>query len=228
MSRVLVVAAHPDDEILGVGATIVKRVQNGDVCRALILGEGITARGESREEFDGSEQSPLRKDAIKSAKVIGYEKIDFIGLPDVRFDSMDLLDIVKIVQKSFFEFKPEIVYTHHYGDLNIDHRLTYEATLCAARPVNGWYPDELLCFETPSSTEWNFGRKKDSFYPNIFVNVEDTIKKKCDAMKCYKGEIREYPHPRSIEILEAIAKKWGSTVNFKYAEAFEQVYKIEK
>lgn len=228
MSRVLVVAAHPDDEILGVGATIAKRVKQGDICRAVILGEGITARGDKREEFDGTEQNSLKKDAIESARTIGYEKIDFVGLPDVRFDSIDLLDIVKIVQKFFFEFKPNIVYTHHYGDLNIDHRLTYEATLCASRPVTGWYPNELLCFETPSSTEWNFGRKQDAFYPNVFVDIEDTIEKKYEAIKCYKGEIREYPHPRSIEALEAIAKRCGTIVNLKYAEAFEQIYKIDK
>lgn len=226
MSRVLVVAAHPDDEILGVGGTIARRVREGDECYAMILGEGITARGERRKDFDGSEQQPLKKSAIASAQIIGYKDIQFHGLPDVRFDGLELLDIVKIVQKVFFEIKPEIVYTHHYGDLNIDHRLTYEAVLCACRPVKGWYPKELLCFETPSSTEWNFGRKEQAFFPNVFVNIEDTLNVKLEAMKCYEGEIRDYPHPRSLEALRAIAMRWGTTVNLKCAEAFEQIIKI--
>ncbi len=226
MSRVLVVAAHPDDEVLGVAGTIAKHVKKQDECYALILGEGITARGEKRALFDGKEQESLQKDAKTSANVIGYKDIVFEGLPDVRFDGLELLDIVKIVQRHFFRLKPDIVYTHHYGDLNIDHRLTYEAVLCACRPVTGWYPDELLCFETPSSTEWNFGRKEQSFFPNIFVDITDTLEKKLEAMKCYRSEIREYPHPRSIEALKAISMKWGSTVNVKYAEAFEQIYKI--
>lgn len=226
MSKVLVVAAHPDDEILGVGATIAKRVKQGDECHVIILGEGITARGNSRSEFDGSEQSPLQKDAIESAKIIGYKSIQFYGLPDVRFDSLQLLDIVKIVQKAFFEIKPDVVYTHHYADLNIDHRYTYEAVLCACRPVPGWYPKELLCFETPSSTEWNFGRKEQNFAPNVFVDIEETLNAKLEAMKCYKTEIRDFPHPRSIEVLNSIAIKWGATVGLKYAEAFEQVIKI--
>lgn len=226
MSKVLVVAAHPDDEILGVGATIAKRVKQGDECYAIILGEGITARGDKRETFDGSEQSPLQQDAIKSAKLIGYRDIKFYGLPDVRFDSLQLLDIVKIVQKAFFEIKPDVVYTHHYADLNIDHRYTYEAVLCACRPVPGWYPKELLCFETPSSTEWNFGRKEHIFAPNVFVDVESTLEIKLEAMKCYESEIRDFPHPRSLEVLKAIAMKWGSTAGLKYAEAFEQIIKI--
>lgn len=226
MSKVLVVAAHPDDEILGVGATIAKRVKQGDECYAVILGEGITARGEKRELYDGSEQSSLQKNARESANVIGYRDIRFFGLPDVRFDSLQLLDIVKIVQKVFFEIQPDVVYTHHYADLNIDHRYTYEAVLCACRPVSGWYPKELLCFETPSSTEWNFGRKESMFSPNVFVDVESTIDIKLDAMKCYESEIREFPHPRSLEVLKAIAVKWGATAGIKYAEAFEQVIKI--
>lgn len=226
MSRVLVVAAHPDDEILGVGGTIAKRVQRGDECHALILGEGITARGEKRELFDGTEQVGLQENARRSAGIVGYQSINFQGLPDVRFDGLELLDIVKIVQKVFFEIKPEVVYTHHYGDLNIDHRLTYEAVLCACRPVSGWYPNELLCFETPSSTEWNFGRKEQSFFPNVFVDITDTLEKKLNAMKCYDGEMRDYPHPRSLDALKAISMKWGSTVNINYAEAFEQIIKI--
>lgn len=227
MSRVLVVASHPDDEILGVGGTIAKRNLSGDECHALILGEGITARAEKRNVYDGKEQVPLQNDARESAKIIGFKSIEFKGLPDVRFDSLELLDIVKIIQRYFSEIKPDVVYTHHYGDLNIDHRITYDATLCACRPVSGgWYPKELLCFETPSSTEWNFGRKDMSFYPNVFVDVSQTIDTKLAAMACYKSEVRDFPHPRSLGALRAIAIKWGSTVNVPYAEAFEQIMKI--
>lgn len=227
-SRVLVVAAHPDDEVLGIGATIAKRVLSGDECHCVILGEGITARGETRDEYDGNEQIPLKRDAMESAQLIGFSSLNFENLPDVRFDSLNLLDIVHKVQQYFFDINPDVVYTHHYGDLNIDHRLTFEAVSCACRPVPGWYPSEFYCFETPSSTEWNFGRKEMAFYPNTYVDVEDTIEIKLKAMSCYKGEIRDYPHPRSLDILRALAMKRGSEVNCRFAEAFELITRIIK
>ncbi len=226
MNKILVVAAHPDDEVLGVGGTIAMHAKNGSECHALILGEGITARGERRELFDGREQVELQEEARKSARILGYESITFCGLPDVRFDGLELLDIVKMVQKAFAEFNPDQVYTHHYGDLNIDHRLTYEATLCACRPAQKGYPRELFCFETLSSTEWNFGRRNHAFFPNTFVDISQTMETKIDAMKCYVGEVRPYPHPRSLESIRALAMVRGSTINTEYAEAFEQVLRI--
>lgn len=222
MSRVLVIVAHPDDEILGVGATIVSHVKNGDECYALILGEGITSRYNKRELSDVSKMKELHKETFETNKVIGYEKIFLENFPDNRFDSVDLLDIVKVVEKYIEEIKPDIIYTHHSGDLNVDHRKTYEAVLTASRPIGDYCIKEIYCFETVSSTEWNF-EYINGFKPNYFVDVTFTLDKKLEAANFYKSEMKNFPHPRSIENLEIIAKKWGSVIGKKYAEAFEVV-----
>lgn len=227
MSNVLVIVAHPDDEILGVGATIAKHVGNGDECFALILGEGMTSRYANRELADSLRVEELHKDTFNAAKIIGYKNVYLENLPDNRFDSVDLLDIIKIVEKYVDKIKPDIIYTHHSGDLNIDHRKTYEAVLTATRPIDKDCVKEIYCFETVSSTEWNF-EYMNSFKPNYFVEITETLEIKLIAMKCYKSELNEFPHPRSLENLKASAKKWGSVVGREYAEAFEVVRVIRQ
>ncbi|MDD5136210.1 MAG: PIG-L family deacetylase, partial [Candidatus Omnitrophica bacterium] len=118
------------------------------------------------------------------------------------------------------DIRPDIVYTHHYGDLNIDHRIAYKAVLTACRPVNGGSAREIYSFETPSSTEWNY---PNVFNPNVFIDITRTFSKKIEAIKHYKVELRGSPHPRSIESIDAIAKKWGSVSGLGCAEAFEAI-----
>jgi LmbE family N-acetylglucosaminyl deacetylase len=220
MSKVLVIAAHPDDEILGVGGTIAKHVNNGDECFVIILGEGMTSRHDNRNQVDSLKVEELHSDTFDAAKIIGYKKVYLENLPDNRFDSVDLLNIIKVLEKYIEKIKPDVIYTHHYGDLNVDHRKTYEAVLTATRPIEEDCVKEIYCFETVSSTEWNFEYIK-PFKPNYFVDITKTLGIKLKAMECYKSELRDFPHPRSIENLEASAKKWGSVVGLKYAEAFE-------
>lgn len=226
MSNILVIVAHPDDEILGVGATIAKHVQNGDNCTGLILGEGMTSRYDKRDLADVSKIEELHKDIFQAAKVIGYEKVYLENLPDNRFDSVDLLDIIKIVEKYIEEIKPDVIYTHHIGDLNVDHRRTYEAVLTASRPIGENYVKEIYAFETVSSTEWNF-QLESSFRPNLFIDITDTLSIKLQAIKHYETEMRDFPHPRSLENLEAVAKKWGSVISRQYAEAFQVIRVIK-
>lgn len=227
MSVILVVAAHPDDEILGVGATIARRVAEGDEAFALILGEGQTSRWESREMAAREVVSALHKNSIESAKVIGFRDIHFENLPDNRFDRVALLDIVKLVEKYVERIRPDVIYTHHAYDLNIDHRITCEAVLTATRPIGDYSVSEIYEFETVSSTEWNFGNKEGAFYPNVFVDVSKFFEKKCEAMKKYKSELCEFPHPRSLKMLELIAKRWGGIVGKNYAEAFKLIRKVD-
>ncbi len=225
MNKILVIAAHPDDEILGVGGTVAWHVANGDIVQGMILGEGQTSRFNERKLVDKEILEKLHTDTLKSAKIIGYNKVEFADFPDNRFDQVDLLDIVKVVERKVNEYMPNVIYTHHSGDLNIDHQYTYQAVITATRPINNCSVKEIYTFETLSSTEWNFGREH-SFAPNVFIDIEKYIELKKEAMKCYGTELCEYPHPRSIEGIELLAKNRGLIIGRKYVEAFQCIRKI--
>ncbi len=217
------VAAHPDDEVLGCGATIAKHVAQGDTVQVLILGEGINAREGLMRSEKLRQQKHLYNSAIKANKALGVERLILKKLPDNKFDSIPLLEIVQLIEKNCAEFKPEIIYTHHCGDVNIDHRRTAEAVEVATRPIVGTSIEIAHSFEIPSSTEWNFA-KPDIFRPNVFVDVTDYLKKKMEALVCYRSELREFPHPRSLEYIAALAKVRGGQSGFSAAEAFSLLY----
>lgn len=220
MRNVLIVAAHPDDELLGVGGTV-RRLTNEGVCvRAVILAEGLTSRGDKRMDTSQSELEELKKDACAAAKEVGYTSIDFCGFPDNRMDGIDLLDVVKLVSGYVEKYHPDTIFTHHHGDLNIDHRITCKAVLTACRPVGEYCVKRIYAFETPSSTEWNY-LYQEPFTPNVYIDVTDTLEAKIRGMACYRTESTVYPHPRSPEALRALAQYRGSNVGFRMAEAFE-------
>lgn len=226
MKKILVVAAHPDDEILGPGGTISRYCAEGIASECVILGEGITSRDGIGKSGAHKALNDLKSDSIKASKVIGYENIQFVGLPDNRMDSVNLIEVIKVVASHIDRVKPDVIYTHHHGDLNIDHRIVFDAVITAARPIERTFVKEIYCFETPSSTEWNFGRSDAAFNPNVFVDIGETLGRKMEAIKCYRSEIRDFPHPRSVYALETIAARWGAVVNRNYAEAFELIRKI--
>ena len=219
MNNVLVFAAHPDDELLGVGGTVRRLVNEGKTVRAVILAEGLTSRADSREKADLSELKELQMDARKATEIVGYTSIDFCGFPDNRMDRVDLLDIIKVVSSYVQKYCPDTIFTHHHGDLNVDHRRTCEAVLTACRPVGGYSVKRILAFETPSSTEWNYNYPE-SFCPNVYYDVTDTLQAKIDGMACYRTESTDYPHPRSKDALFSLAKYRGSNVGYDMAEAF--------
>lgn len=219
MKKVLVIAAHPDDELLGVGGTIRKLADQGIICRAVIIGEGITSRSNARSEADAQDLVNLKEDARKAANIVGYETIDFCELPDNRLDGMDLLDVIKVVGKYVDEYKPDTIFTHHHGDLNIDHRIVCEAVITACRPVGDYEVERIYAFETPSSTEWNY-TYTNPFTPNLYIDVTETLEAKVEGMECYRSESTEFPHPRSAEALRALGTLRGSNVGMKKAEAF--------
>lgn len=224
-ANVLVIAAHPDDELLGEGATIRRLVNEGTHARAVVMAEGITSRSETREMADPNELELLRQDALSAAEVIGYEGMEFCGLPDNRMDQLDLLDIVKLVSRFVDEHDPDTIFTHHPGDLNIDHRLVCQAVLTACRPVNGNRVKRIYAFETPSSTEWNYTYES-PFCPNVYFDVTETLEAKIKAMAMYKSEDAAFPHPRSAEALRALARYRGSNVGCEYAEAYSALREI--
>ena len=219
---VLVVAAHPDDEVLGAGGTIPILSRSEDI-HILIMGEGITSRAATRESAESSEVSALQAQARSVADRLGAT-VQFESLPDNRFDELALLDVVKRVAAVIERVRPQIVYTHHPGDLNIDHRTTFHAVLTATRPGAG--VTDLYCFEIPSATEWAFQRIEPIFRPNVFVDITETIEVKLEAMATYVDEMRPYPHPRSVRAMKAISERWGSVAGLDHAEAFELVRSI--
>ena len=220
-NKILVISAHPDDEILGCGGTVAKLVQKGYGVFTLILGEGITSRDDRRDRKKREKEIiELQKQSKLANKILGVKESFFSEFPDNRFDTVPLLDIVKVIEKIKNQIKPEIIFTHYKNDLNIDHRITYNAVITATRPVVGEHVKEVYSFETLSSTEWNFPL---GFSPNTFFDISETIDVKLKAFKEYKAELREYPHPRSLEGLKINAEYWGIKIGVKYAEVFRSV-----
>jgi LmbE family N-acetylglucosaminyl deacetylase len=221
MKRILVVAAHPDDEVLGCGATIAKHNGAGDEVHVVILAEGATSRDEKRDRAQRqSELTKLGISAKKANDIIGSFAMILHDFPDNRMDSIDLLDIVKVVEQHLERIKPEIVYTHHAGDLNIDHQLIHQAVVTACRPQPFQSVKTLLFFEIPSSTEWQPSGSSVPFLPNWFVDVSATLAVKLKALQEYESEIRVWPHSRSIESIEYLARWRGGCVGVEAAEAF--------
>jgi LmbE family N-acetylglucosaminyl deacetylase len=217
--RALCVAAHPDDEILGAGATMAMLADRGCDVHVLILGHGVGAR------FDANDAPPdqvgeLAGHVRDAAAIIGARP-HHLSLPDNRFDSLDMLDVVKAVEAIAEEVDPDLVLTHHSGDLNVDHLVTSRAVLTAFRPLPGTRPVTLLAFETLSSTEWNVPSVAPPFAPNWFVDASAGLERKQRAMEVYAGELRDWPHPRSTEGIATAARQRGMTVGLESAEAFQ-------
>lgn len=222
--KILVIAAHPDDEVLGCGGTIAKLAKQGNDVHVLILGEGVTSRDDKRNRAGRVEDiQQLKRQAEKAHRLLGIKKTFLYDFPDNRFDTVSLLDIVKTIEKVKKGTMPEIVFTHHRGDLNIDHQITFKAVLTAFRPVKGERVRGIYSFEVPSSTEWNAPSLSDYFMPNYFSDISKTLAQKIRAVKEYKSEIRAFPHPRSVESVQVYAKRWGIQVGLSAAEAFEIV-----
>lgn len=224
--NVLVLAAHPDDEVLGCGGTIARLAQEGHDVFIAILGEGITSRHAQREDADLAQLDALHRQSGEVAKLLGASERFTYRLPDNRFDTVALLDVVKIIEELIERLSPEVVYTQHGGDLNIDHVSLYRATLTATRPLPGSAVRRVLAYEVASSSEWAFQRFSPAFRPQVFVEVKGTLETKLKAMSLYEGELRPFPHPRSLEALRAQAQRWGSVAGLEAAEAFELVREV--
>jgi LmbE family N-acetylglucosaminyl deacetylase len=224
--NVLVVAAHPDDELLGCGGTAARLAREGHSLYMAILGEGITSRQPQRSSADPADLTSLRGCSQRVADLLGVKELSLHGLPDNRFDTLPLLDVIKVVEELIERWRPTAIYTHHGGDLNVDHQVVSRAVLTAARPMESSPVRELYMFEIASSTEWAFQQLSPVFKPNVFVNIESTLPLKLEGMLQYESEVRKFPHPRSPEALTAIAQRWGSVVGCKAAEAFETVMLI--
>src|ERR1700685_3404532 len=199
--KVLVVASHPDDEILGCGSTMARLANEGHEVHIAIMGEGITSRHADRREGDADQLARLHQQAHAAANKVKAKAVQLFKLPDNRLDTVPLLDVVKPIEDLVEKFKPEVIYTHHPGDLNIDHGVVHRAVLTATRPMAGQPVRNIYAFEVPSSTEWSFQRVEPAFRPNVFLDISATLEIKIQAMACYESEARKFPHPRSPEAL---------------------------
>lgn len=227
--RILLVVAHPDDELLGCGATFHKLISEYNcIVRVVILGEGITSRADKREIVLWKNQLLAHKNNIKDAqRAIGYQELSVYDLPDNRFDSVQLLDIIKIVENEKTLFNPSVVFTHHGGDLNIDHQRTFDAVITACRPIQDEIVKTIITFETPSGTEWRASSDPKHFIPNLFFSFSSrNLEAKIKGMESYEFEKRPYPHPRSPEALKILAQRWGVAIGSEFAEAFMLVRSI--
>lgn len=221
--KIMVVVAHPDDELLGLGATMHKLINKYDVkTHVVILGEGITSRGDERDTEQWEEELKIHKQNIKDAQVaIGYHSVSTYDFPDNRFDTVGLLDIIKVVEKEKEQFKPEIIFTHHGGDLNIDHQRTFEAVITATRPMKDEVVKTIITFETPSGTEWQASSDPRRFIPNLIIEVsKKDIEAKIKGMESYEFEKRQWPHPRSAKALILKCTQDGNKIGLEFAESF--------
>ena len=222
--KILIVAAHPDDEVLGCFGTVARLIKEGHEAYTLILGEGKTSRDDTRiVENKKNEIEILNTEIQRANKVIGVKKVFVESFPDNRFDSVDLLDIIKVISKVKDEVKPDIIFTHYEHDLNIDHQVTYKAVITATRPMEDECVKTIYSFEILSSTEWNYPI---SFSPDTYYDIDETLDMKIQAMKIYDSELCEYPHPRSLEGIALHAKYTGMRVGKRNVEAFKTIRNI--
>lgn len=206
---VLVIAAHPDDEILGLGGTIRKHVLAGDTVHSVVMCEGTSVRYEGMDV-------PQRVHGHAAAEILGVTSFEMLSFPDQKLDTLNLMEVISPIEERVRKHQPQIVYTHFGQDLNRDHQILCEAVLVACRPVEPCV-EAIYAYETPSSTEWNTPIR---FVPNHFVDISETLETKLEAFACYESEVRPYPHPRSLQHLRHRAHYWGNLMYMHAAEAF--------
>ena len=220
---VLAVVAHPDDEALGAGGTLARHAAKGDAVHILFLADGVGARGD-----DKAAAERRAKAARLAASALCAREPEFLGLPDNRLDRLELLDIVQLIELAIRKIAPQTIYTHHAGDLNIDHMLCHRAVLTACRPLFSSGVLRIYAMEVPSSTEWASPHSANAFIPTHFVDISGTKEAKRRALEAYSDEMRPFPHPRSFEALNALAAWRGASAGLRAAEAFMVVREIER
>jgi LmbE family N-acetylglucosaminyl deacetylase len=223
--NVLVLAAHPDDEVLGCGGTIARLASEGHRVTVAIFGQGAASRYAPASLDALANAGTLKSQSYEAARILGNVDIKHFDLPDNRFDSVDLLDIIKTLEGLAGVVRPHEVYTQHGGDLNIDHAITFRAAMTCFRPIPDSSVRALYAFEVASSTEWAFGKFSPAFIPDTFIDISMFLDRKLKALAAYQDELRSSPHPRSIEGVSAQARDRGARVGVGAAEAFATVWR---
>ena len=219
--QILVVAAHSDDEVLGCAGTIVRHINAGDKVHLLFMTDGVG----SRLGVNISVNSRILA-AENSAKILGVTSVENLDFPDNSMDSVPLLDVTKAIEAKIEKLQPKVIYTHHLGDLNVDHQITHKAVMTACRPQPDFCVKEIFAFEVLSSTEWQTPGYF-PFMPNVFVDIGKQIDVKRKALEAYSKEMRQPPNSRSIENSIRLNALRGNTVGVEYAESFVLLRKIK-
>jgi LmbE family N-acetylglucosaminyl deacetylase len=214
---ILVIAAHPDDEVLGCGGTLARHAAEGARIHVAFLADGVSSRDNPPPATDLTARRAAARTALA---ILGITSVSFGEFPDNRMDGVDLLDIVKAVEAQIATHRPDTLFTHHAGDVNIDHRRLHDAVIAATRPQTGQPVRTLLFFEVASSTEWQPPGSGPAFSPNWFVDIGPQLEKKLQALAAYALELRPWPHPRSVRGVEHLARWRGATIGAEAAEAF--------
>lgn len=222
--KILIIVAHTDDESFGCGGLIKKLSLNKNKISVISFTNGVGSRLNNSER----EIKKRKMSSIKASKILGFNWLAQYNYPDNQLDTVSLLEIIQAIEKHKKKFKPHVVITHNFSDLNVDHRKVAEATITAFRPEPNEKLEQLLTFEVPSSTDFRVLKNKKNFLPNYFVDIDKYFSFKIKAIKCYKNEIRPYPHSRSITGIKNLNKTRGNQCGLKCAEAFELVREIER
>lgn len=221
-NKVLIIAPHPDDEVLGCGGIIKKMTSQKKEVWVLIMSRG------KKEIYPEERILNVRKEALGAHKILGVERTNFLEFPAPELDIVSISELSLAISEVLSEFEPDTVFIPHRGDIHHDHKAVFNASLVAARPTKGSSVMNIFSYETMSETEWAAPFSDDAFIPDRFVNIQEVFIDKINAMKCYKSQLRDFPSPRSIRSIEALANFRGSTVGFSHAEAFMTIRVIEE
>jgi LmbE family N-acetylglucosaminyl deacetylase len=222
---VLCVAAHPDDEVLGVGGTLARHAAS-EAVHVCLLSDGVTSRHDDADAIEAEIQR--RRDRARRACDTLGATVSLHDFPDNSFDTVPLLDIVQTIEGEIEAHDPNVVYTHHYGDLNIDHELACRATVTATRPLADSGVDRVLAFETLSASEWAVPEPNNAFQPTSFIDISEHLKTKLDALSTYESELRDQPHPRTVETVRQNAEVWGAKAGADATEPFELLREVRR
>jgi LmbE family N-acetylglucosaminyl deacetylase len=226
MNKVLVIVAHADDEAIGCGGTLLKHRNNNDKIQIIYMTNGVSARSPIANAAEKSEINKRAKAQQKACQFLAVNKYHHYDFPDNKMDQVPLIEVTKQIEKVITEFQPSLIYTHHGGDLNVDHRIVHQAVLTACRPQPTCTVKTILTFEVNSSTEWSSAAIGNEFIPNYFVDISDVVEEKNKLLGCYVQEMREYPHSRSVQAINNINQWRGNQVGLAHAEAFMLIRKI--
>jgi LmbE family N-acetylglucosaminyl deacetylase len=218
--NILVVAPHPDDEVLGCGGIMARHASQGDEVHVLVVTRGIP------ELFPPEQIEEARQELRAAHQVLGVSSVQFLDFPAPMLDTIPGYQLASAIDKVIRSVQPGIVYSPHRGDMHADHRAVYQATMVATRPINSCPIRRLLCYEVLSETEWASPFGNDAFIPTVFVDISEYLDRKLEATACYRSQLKQPPHSRSLQAIEALARLRGSTVSLQAAEAFVLVREI--